>query len=98
MASFVNYFRPDIMEAVYSWAKGSIYQIMEMTQVFEGSFNRAIRRLEEALQQLILASRSIGETELEAKLEEAVSKIKRDRYSIRCIFVLVTYLDGFMIS
>ncbi|RCV19781.1 hypothetical protein SEVIR_4G003900v4 [Setaria viridis] len=77
--SFVNSFRPDIMEAVYSWAKGSkFYQIMEMTQVFEGSLIRAIRRLEEVLQQLILASKSIGETELEAKLEEAVSKIKRD--------------------
>jgi len=50
---------------------------MEMTQVFEGSLIRAIRRLEEVLQQLILASMSIGETELEAKLEEAVSKIKR---------------------
>ena len=67
------------MEAVYSWTKGSkFYQIMEMTQVFEGSLIRAIRRLEEVLQQLILASKSIGETELEAKLEEAVSKIKRD--------------------
>ncbi|GJM91349.1 hypothetical protein PR202_ga07712 [Eleusine coracana subsp. coracana] len=77
--SFVNSFRPDIMEAVYSWARGSkFYQIMEMTQVFEGSLIRAIRRLEEVLQQLILASKSIGETELEAKLEEAVSKIKRD--------------------
>ncbi|KAF2907403.1 DExH-box ATP-dependent RNA helicase DExH9 [Oryza sativa Japonica Group] len=77
--SFVNSFRPDIMEAVYSWAKGSkFYQIMEMTQVFEGSLIRAIRRLEEVLQQLILASKSIGETQLEAKLEEAVSKIKRD--------------------
>jgi len=39
---------------------------------------RAIRRMEEVLQQVILASKSIGETELEAKLEEAVSKIKRD--------------------
>ncbi|XP_040385381.1 DExH-box ATP-dependent RNA helicase DExH9 isoform X2 [Oryza brachyantha] len=77
--SFVNSFRPDIMEAVYSWARGSkFYQIMEMTQVFEGSLIRAIRRLEEVLQQLILASKSIGETQLEAKLEEAVSKIKRD--------------------
>ncbi|KAK3153192.1 hypothetical protein QOZ80_2BG0169060 [Eleusine coracana subsp. coracana] len=77
--SYVNSFRPDIMEAVYSWARGSkFYQIMEMTQVFEGSLIRAIRRLEEVLQQLILASESIGETELEAKLEEAVSKIKRD--------------------
>ncbi|KAJ1257530.1 hypothetical protein BS78_10G003100 [Paspalum vaginatum] len=77
--SFVNSFRPDIMEAVYSWARGSkFYQIMEMTQVFEGSLIRAIRRLEEVLQQLILASKSIGETQLEAKLEEAVNKIKRD--------------------
>lgn len=77
--NFVNSFRPDIMEAVYSWARGSkFYQIMEMTQVFEGSLIRAIRRLEEVLQQLILASKSIGETQLEAKLEEAVSKIKRD--------------------
>ncbi|KAF0888097.1 hypothetical protein E2562_010805 [Oryza meyeriana var. granulata] len=77
--SFVNSFRPDIMEAVYSWAKGSkFHQILEMTQVFEGSLIRAIRRLEEVLQQLILASKSVGETQLEAKLEEAVSKIKRD--------------------
>ncbi|CAM0912509.1 unnamed protein product [Alopecurus aequalis] len=77
--SFVNSFRPDVMEAVYSWARGSkFHQIMEMTQVFEGSMIRAIRRLEEVLQQLILASQSIGETQLVAKLEEAVSKIKRD--------------------
>ncbi|XP_020114954.1 DExH-box ATP-dependent RNA helicase DExH9 isoform X2 [Ananas comosus] len=77
--NFVNSFRPDIMEAVYSWAKGSkFYEIMEITPVFEGSLIRAIRRLEEVLQQLILASKSIGETQLESKFEEAVSKIKRD--------------------
>ncbi|KAK4257491.1 hypothetical protein QN277_007070 [Acacia crassicarpa] len=76
---FVSSFRPDIMEAVYAWAKGSkFYDIMESTQVFEGSLIRAIRRLEELLQQLIQAAKSIGETQLEAKLEEAVSKIKRD--------------------
>lgn len=77
--NFVSSFRPDIMEAVYAWAKGSkFYEIMEMTLVFEGSLIRAIRRLEEVLQQLILAAKSIGETELEAKFEDAVSKIKRD--------------------
>ncbi|XP_010906612.1 DExH-box ATP-dependent RNA helicase DExH9 [Elaeis guineensis] len=77
--NFVNSFRPDIMEAVYAWAKGSkFYEIMEITQVFEGSLIRAIRRLEEVLQQLNLASKSIGETELESKFEEAVTKIKRD--------------------
>jgi ATP-dependent RNA helicase DOB1 len=75
----VNSFRPDIMEAVYSWTKGAkFYEIMEITQVFEGSLIRAIRRLEEVLQQLITAAKSIGETELEDKFEDAVSKIKRD--------------------
>ncbi|KAF3439318.1 hypothetical protein FNV43_RR17595 [Rhamnella rubrinervis] len=77
--SFANSFRPDIMEAVYAWARGSkFYEIMTITPVFEGSLIRAIRRLEEVLQQLIQAAKSIGETELEAKFEEAVSKIKRD--------------------
>ncbi|KAG2277104.1 hypothetical protein Bca4012_042616 [Brassica carinata] len=77
--SFVHSFRPDIMEAVYAWAKGSkFYEIMEIARVFEGSLIRAIRRMEEVLQQLIVAAKSIGETELEGKLEEAVSKIKRD--------------------
>ncbi|KAL7205686.1 hypothetical protein ACSBR2_018585 [Camellia fascicularis] len=77
--NFVSSFRYDIMEAVYAWAKGSkFYEIMEITQVFEGSLIRAIRRLEEVLQQLIQAAKSIGETELEAKFEDAVSKIKRD--------------------
>ncbi|CAH9111761.1 unnamed protein product [Cuscuta epithymum] len=77
--NFVSSFRPDIMEAIYAWAKGSkFYEIMEFTQVFEGSLIRAIRRLEEVLQQLIQAAQSIGETELEAKFEDAVSKIKRD--------------------
>ncbi|KAG5525730.1 hypothetical protein RHGRI_032126 [Rhododendron griersonianum] len=76
---FVSSFRPDIMEAVYAWAKGSkFYEIMEITEVFEGSLIRAIRRLEEILQQLIQAAKSIGEAELEAKFEDAVSKIKRD--------------------
>ncbi|PQP94000.1 hypothetical protein Pyn_34789 [Prunus yedoensis var. nudiflora] len=77
--SFVSSFRPDIMEALYAWAKGSkFYEIMSVTPVFEGSLIRAIRRLEEVLQQLIQAAQSIGETELESKFEEAVSKIKRD--------------------
>ncbi|KAK4339852.1 hypothetical protein RND71_041314 [Anisodus tanguticus] len=77
--NFVSSFRPDIMEAVYAWAKGSkFYEIMEMTPVFEGSLIRAIRRLEEVLQQLIQAAKSIGDIVLEAKFEEAVAKIKRD--------------------
>ncbi|PIA65423.1 hypothetical protein AQUCO_00100723v1 [Aquilegia coerulea] len=48
---------------------------------------RAIRRLEEVLQQLILAAKSIGETELESKFEAVVSKIKRD-----IVFAATLYL------
>ncbi|KAF3599321.1 hypothetical protein F2Q69_00036585 [Brassica cretica] len=48
--------RPDIMEAVYAWAKGSkFYEIVEIARVFEGSLIRAIRRMEEVLQQLIVS-------------------------------------------
>ncbi|RZC66331.1 hypothetical protein C5167_010020 [Papaver somniferum] len=76
---FVNSFRPDIMEVVYAWAKGSKFcEIMEIAQVFEGSLIRAIRRLEEVLQQLTEAAKSLGDTQLEAKFQEAVTKIKRD--------------------
>jgi ATP-dependent RNA helicase DOB1 len=57
---FVSSFRPDIMEAMHAWAKRSkFYDIMEITQVFEGSLIRAIRRVEEVLQQLIEAAKSV---------------------------------------
>lgn len=74
MESSVNSFSPDIVEAAYSWARLPMFHhIMEMIQVFEGSLIRAIGRIEEALWQLIQASRSVGETQLEAKLDEVVS-------------------------
>lgn len=77
--AYVESFRPDIMEAVYLWAKGAkFFEIMEITEVFEGSLIRAIRRLEEVLQQLVLASKSIGEIQLEEKFKEAITRIKRD--------------------
>lgn len=86
--SFVSSFRPDIMEAVYAWANGSkFFEIMELSSVFEGSLIRAIRRLEEILQQLSCAANSIGETQLENKFQEAVMKIKRD-----IVFAVSLYL------
>ncbi|KAL2622125.1 hypothetical protein R1flu_002330 [Riccia fluitans] len=76
---YVTSFRPDIMEVAYAWATGAKFsEIMKMTDAFEGSLIRAFKRLEEVLQQLIVASRSVGAAELETKFEEAVTKIKRD--------------------
>ncbi|KAL0387254.1 UNVERIFIED_CONTAM: DExH-box ATP-dependent RNA helicase DExH9 [Sesamum radiatum] len=51
---------------------------IEMTPVPEGSLIRAIRRREEVPRQLIEPEKSIGETDLEAKFEDDVNKIKRE--------------------
>lgn len=49
-----------------------------MTDVFEGSIIRSMRRLEELLKQLVNAAKAIGNTELEAKFAEGITKLKRD--------------------
>lgn len=41
-----------------------------MTDVFEGSIIRCIRRLEEILRQMCLAAKAIGNNELENKFAE----------------------------
>lgn len=46
--------------------------------VFEGSFVRAVRRLEELLRQLREALLTIGEVDLAGKFEAAGTRVKRD--------------------
>lgn len=76
---FVAKFRPDLMDVVYAWCHGSKFaDICKMTQVFEGSVIRAIRRLEELIRQLASAAKAIGDTDLEAKFLSAAQMIKRD--------------------
>jgi len=41
-----------------------------MTDVFEGSIIRTIKRLEELLRQMVAAAKAIGNTELESKFAE----------------------------
>lgn len=43
-----------------------------------GSIIRCMRRLEELLRQMVQASKSIGNTELENKFSEGIKLIKRD--------------------
>ena len=59
-------FKPAMMEVVYQWARGvSFAQVLKMTDVFEGSIIRCIKRLEELLRQMADAAKAIGNTELE---------------------------------
>eukprot|EP00121_Abeoforma_whisleri_P004566 Awhi_evm1s4126 len=49
-----------------------------MTNIFEGSIIRCMRREEELLRQMSNAAKAIGNTELENKFAEGNTKIKRD--------------------
>ncbi|XP_074105985.1 exosome RNA helicase Mtr4 [Cotesia typhae] len=77
--SYVERFKPYLMDVVYSWCKGaSFFQICKMTDIFEGSIIRCMRRLEEVLRQLIQAAKNIGNSDLENKFSEAIKLLKRD--------------------
>ncbi|KAL7273037.1 ATP-dependent RNA helicase mtr4 [Rhizina undulata] len=76
---YVNKFKPQLMDVVYSWSQGSsFFEICKMTDVYEGSLIRMFRRLEELLRQLAQAAKVMGSEELEKKFEDALSKVKRD--------------------
>jgi len=76
---YVDSFKPHLMDVVNSWCNGCTFaHICQMTDVFEGSVIRCMRRLEETLRQMVQASKAIGNTELENKFSEAIRMIKRD--------------------
>ncbi|XP_046908826.2 exosome RNA helicase Mtr4 [Dermatophagoides farinae] len=76
---YIEKFRPNLMDVIYSWTKGkSFSEICKMTDAFEGSIIRCMRRLEELLRQMCQASKVIGNTDLENKFSEAIKLIKRD--------------------
>lgn len=76
---YLQQLRPELMDVVFAWSRGSPFaKICKMTEVFEGSIIRALRRLDELLRQLAQAARSIGNSELENKFNEGMTKIRRD--------------------
>ncbi len=76
---YVQSFGSQLMEPAASWYQGVPFAtVLKQTQIFEGSLVRAIRRIEEVLQQLMAGARAIGETDLEQKFSKAGMQIKRD--------------------
>lgn len=76
---YVEKFKPYLMDVVYAWCKGANFsQICKLTQIYEGSIIRCMRRLEEILRQLTQAAKNIGNTDLENKFSEAIKILKRD--------------------
>jgi ATP-dependent RNA helicase DOB1 len=76
---YVESFRPNLMDIVHAWCNGATFaHVCKMTDVFEGSIIRCMRRLEELLRQMCQAAKNLGNSELENKFSEAIRMIKRD--------------------
>lgn len=76
---YLESFKPAMIDVVYSWATGSTFaDICKMTDIFEGSVIRCMRRLDELNREMCCAARAIGNTELESKFSQGITKIKRD--------------------
>ena len=67
------------MGVLSAWCGGSTFaEVMKLTDEFEGSIIRVIRRLEELLRQLMDAAKLVGNDELEARCTEARGMLIRD--------------------
>jgi ATP-dependent RNA helicase DOB1 len=76
---YVGALRPQLMHVVHSWCNGKKFlDICHMTDVFEGSVVRCLRRLDEVLRQCAVAARSVGEEVVCHKMEEAGRLLRRD--------------------
>lgn len=68
-----------LVPVVYEWARGTNFQnIMEMTDVGEGTIVRCITRLDETFREVRDASRVIGDMDLLQKMETCQQMIRRD--------------------
>ncbi|KAM5553543.1 DExH-box ATP-dependent RNA helicase DExH10 [Rosa sericea] len=70
--------RPFLMDVIYCWSKGASFaDVIQMTEIFEGSIIRSARRLDEFLNQLRTAANAVGEVDLEKKFEAASESLRR---------------------
>ncbi|KAF8000482.1 hypothetical protein HF325_005411 [Metschnikowia pulcherrima] len=85
---YVEEFRPELMEVTFAWCKGATFtQICKMTDVYEGSLIRMFKRLEEMIKQMVAAAKTIGNVELEQKMEKAAELVHRDIVSAGSLYL-----------
>ncbi|KAF5950575.1 hypothetical protein HYC85_012568 [Camellia sinensis] len=70
--------RPFLMDVIYGWSKGASFaEVIQMTDIFEGSVIRLARSLDEFLNQLCAAAHAVGEADLEKKFAAASESLRR---------------------
>lgn len=76
---YVSQFKVDLMAPVHRWCHGAKFsELCAMSDIFEGSLIRSIRRLEELLRQMQSAAKAIGDGDLERKFKAARNLLRRD--------------------
>eukprot|EP00656_Telonema_subtile_P054689 TRINITY_DN8233_c0_g1_i2.p1 TRINITY_DN8233_c0_g1~~TRINITY_DN8233_c0_g1_i2.p1 ORF type:complete len:1046 (-),score=338.04 TRINITY_DN8233_c0_g1_i2:40-3177(-) len=76
---YVTKFNPGMMDLVFQWCKGAKFaEVMKLTDQYEGSIIRVMKRLDELLRQMAMAFKAIGNLELEEKFNKGAQMLKRD--------------------
>ncbi|XP_057955225.1 DExH-box ATP-dependent RNA helicase DExH10 isoform X7 [Malania oleifera] len=74
--------RPYLMDVIYCWSRGATFsEVIQMTDIFEGSIIRLARRLDEFLNQLRAAAHAVGEADLDSKFAAASGSLRRDDWN-----------------
>ncbi|KAL9377287.1 hypothetical protein Peur_031407 [Populus x canadensis] len=90
--------RPFLMDVIYCWSKGASFsEVMQMTDIFEGSVIRSSRRLDEFLDQLHAAARAVGEVSLESKFAAASESLRRGIMFANSLYLQVVFLQAFVV-
>ncbi|UKZ81866.1 hypothetical protein TrVFT333_009642 [Trichoderma virens FT-333] len=85
---YVQSLKWQLMETVYAWAQGRTFaEICKMANVYEGSFIRIFRRLEELIRQMAQAAKVMGNDDLTKKFEESLQKIRRDIVAAQSLYL-----------
>lgn len=85
---FVSRQRFGLLEVVYEWARGmSFRNIIDLTDVLEGTIVRVITRLDETCREVKNAARIIGDPELFTKMQTCQEMIKRDVTAVASLYM-----------
>ncbi|SOV04196.1 probable MTR4 - involved in nucleocytoplasmic transport of mRNA [Ustilago sp. UG-2017a] len=76
---YVCSFKVELMDLVMQWCNGAKFaEICKLTDVFEGSIIRCMRRLQELIRQLVQAAKAIGNEGLAEKFEKTLAMLERE--------------------
>ena len=76
---FIEQFQFGLVPLVKFWAEGRQFvELIPMSSIHEGTIVKTIQRLEECLRDIKGAAKLVGDSSLEAKMEEASLLVRRD--------------------